>query len=328
MTRLFLGIDGGGTKTQAIIVDEHGRFQSTGLGGPSNYDDVGVPATQASVDQAVTAARQVAHLTDAPFTAVFLGMAGVVSATDRAIITQIARNLNLAPSEAIGVDHDCRIALAGGLSGRPGMVQIAGTGSSTFGINAAGESWRAGGWGQLIADEGSGYWLGVQALQAAVRAYDGRLPHTLLLDLVKEHLDITDMNDIMHRLYSDGIARSEIAALSPLVIATAQAGDHTACNLLQQGASLLADCVVAVANKLGFANGPSELALVGGMFKAGVVFERPFQEAVIAQLPHCQLVPAELPPVLGAAVLALQSSGITINQTISQQLHHAAEQIA
>lgn len=328
MTRLFLGIDGGGTKTQAVIVDEHGRFHSTGLGGPSNYDDVGVPATQASVAQAVTAARQAADLTDAPFTAVFLGMAGVVSATDRAIITQIAQNLNLAPAEAVGVDHDCRIALAGGLSGRPGMVQIAGTGSSTFGINAAGKSWRAGGWGQLLSDEGSGYWLGVQVLQTAVRAYDGRLPHTLLLDQVKQHLNLSDMNDIMHRIYSEGLSRTEIAALSPLAIAAAQAGDHTAWMLLQHGASLLADCVLAVANKLGFANGPSELALVGGMFKAGTVFERPFQEAVIAQLPHCRLIPAELPPVLGAAVLALQSGGITVNQTISQQLHQAAEQIA
>jgi N-acetylglucosamine kinase-like BadF-type ATPase len=112
-------------------------------------------------------------------------MAGVVSPTDRAIMANIAQSLTLAPADRVGVDHDCRIALAGGLSGRPGMVQIAGTGSSTFGVNASGESWRAGGWGQLISDEGSGYWLGVQAMQTAVRAFDGRLPPTLLLRKVE-----------------------------------------------------------------------------------------------------------------------------------------------
>lgn len=328
MTRFVLGIDGGGTKTLAVIVDEHGRFHGQGLGGPSNYDDVGIAATQTSIEQAVAAARQAANLPEGPFAAAFLGMAGVVSATDRAIITTIAQNLNLAAADAVGVDHDCRIALAGGLSGRPGMVQIVGTGSSTFGINAAGEAWRVGGWGQLISDEGSGYWMGVQALRTAVCAYDGRLPATLLLDKVQAQLQLTHMNDIMHRIYSDGLSRAEIAALSPLVIEAAQAGDAAACDLINQGTQLLADCILAVAKRLGFDNGPSELALVGGMFKAGEVFKRPFQEAVTARLPLCQIFPAELPPVLGACVLAMQQLNIEIDDDLSQRLHQSAAKIS
>ena len=145
MTQYVLGTDGGGTKTQAVIVDESGKLCGTGLGGPSNYDDVGIDTTRASIGQAVDAARQMAGIPQIPFAAVFLGMAGVVSPTDRGIIRDIAQNLDLAAPETIGVDHDCRIALAGGLSGRPGLVQIVGTGSSTFGMNVAGEGWRSGG---------------------------------------------------------------------------------------------------------------------------------------------------------------------------------------
>src|SRR6185436_17233044 len=138
---------------------------------------------------------------------------------------KIAEDMHLAPAEQIGIDHDCRIALAGGLSGRPGIVLIAGTGSSCFGMNAAGEAWRSGGWGHLLADEGSGYWLGVKGLEAAVRAYDGRGAPTALLDQLQRHLGLPDMNDIMHRLYVTGMSRAELAALAPIVIAAAADGD-------------------------------------------------------------------------------------------------------
>jgi N-acetylglucosamine kinase-like BadF-type ATPase len=108
----------------------------------------------------------------APCDGVFFGMAGVVSTADQAIVHDIARSLGL--GGAVQVDHDIRIALAGGLSGRPGIALIAGTGSSCFGINAAGERWQAGGWGHLISDEGSSYWFGWNAIRLAAGACDGR----------------------------------------------------------------------------------------------------------------------------------------------------------
>ena len=189
MTRYVLGIDGGGTKTQAAIVDETGHVRGVGLGGPSNYDDIGANRARANIAQAVTAACAPAGCEPAPFAAAFLGLAGIVSPADRAVVQGIAADLRLAPLDRVGVDHDCRIALAGGLSGRPGIVLIAGTGSSCYGRNAAGGDWRAGGWGSQIGDEGSGYWLGLHALQSAVRAYDGRGPATRLEADVRRVLD-------------------------------------------------------------------------------------------------------------------------------------------
>lgn len=327
MPRYVLGIDGGGTKTQAVIIDDSGHLCGTGLGGPSNYDDVGVETTQASIKQAVDAARQMADLPQTPLAAAFLGMAGVVSPTDRAIIQEIAQNLDLALPKTLGVDHDCRIALAGGLSGRPGLVQIAGTGSSTFGLNAAGEGWRSGGWGQLISDEGSSYWLGVQAMRTAVSAFDGRIDHTALLEKVQAHLGLAHINDIMHRIYLTGLARAEVAGLAPLVIEAARAGDDAALGLINQGTQELAECVFAVARRLGFTGGPCELAMVGGLFRAGDIFVRPFKNAVLGKLPHCRVIPAELPPVLGACVLSLQMLDIAIDEDVTQSLRRAARSI-
>lgn len=311
MTRFVLGIDGGGTKTQAIIADEAGRLRGMGLGGSSNYDDVGMEKARDGIHAAVQQARRQSGLGEEPFAAAFLGMAGVVSEKDRETIRAIARQLCLAADEQVEVDHDCRIALAGGLSGRPGIVLIAGTGSSCYGRTASGASWRSGGWGHLISDEGSGYWLGIQALRCAAASYDGRL-RSALEERVREALRLGKMEDLMRRLYVVGMTRSEIAALAPLVIEAARQGDATALDLLLRGASDLIQMASAVAERLQFPAGHRELALVGGLFNAGEAILAPLREAVYRRLPGWRLVRAELPPASGAALLALQSLGIPI----------------
>jgi N-acetylglucosamine kinase-like BadF-type ATPase len=173
-------------------------------------------------------------------------------------------------------------------------------------VNAAGEGWRSGGWGQLLADEGSGCWLGIQAMIAAVRSYDGRLPHTPLQERVIAALGLGDINEIMHKIYVEQLPRAEMARLAPLVIETAREGDAQALSIIGRGCSEMADCVLAVARHLGMDEGASELALVGGIFQAGEIVLQPFADAVHARLPLCRLLPAELPPVLGAGLLALE----------------------
>jgi N-acetylglucosamine kinase-like BadF-type ATPase len=319
MKRFVLGIDGGGTKTQALIVDEEGHVHGWGIGGPSNYDDVGVEKAKTGIAEAVRIARQRAALSEAPFNSVFLGMAGVVSDKDRAVIHGIARQLNLAADQNIAIDHDCRIALAGGLSGRPGIVLIVGTGSSCYGSNSAEESWRSGGWGYLISDEGSSYWLGIQAMRCAVASYDGRL-HSVLKDLVQDHFQLKNMQDLMHRIYGIGMSRSEVASLAPLVIMAARQGDKIAVNLLGQGAYDLALMVEAVADKLHFTGQECELTFVGGLFNAGDIFISPLHTAIQARLPACRMGFPELPPASGAALLALKKLGISLSSTQSANL--------
>lgn len=314
MKRYVLGIDGGGTKTQALIADEEGHVRGWGKGGPSNYDDVGTERAKIGIAEAVQIARQRASLPDAPFASVFLGMAGVVSEKDRAAIHSIAQDLSLAADENIDIDHDCRIALAGGLSGRPGIVLIAGTGSSCYGRNSSEESWISGGWGHLISDEGSSYWLGIQAMRSAAASADGRM-HSILKQLVQDHFRLKEMRDLMHRMYVIGMSRAEVASLAPLVIQAAQQGDEVALDLLRQGASDLAQIVSAVADKLHYSGGRCELALVGGLFNAGDVVLSPLHVAIQNRLPDCRILFAELPPASGAALLALKSLGISLSST-------------
>ncbi|MCB0159258.1 MAG: hypothetical protein KDD83_14070 [Caldilineaceae bacterium] len=309
-----LGIDGGATKTHAIIMDETGAVLGEGFGGVGNYTVVGAEGAQQSFADAVAAARAAAGLDNAPFDAVFLGLASVVSETDHNIIRRIAAALNLAAPEHVGVDHDCSVALAGGLSGRPGIVQICGTGSSTFGMNAAGEGWRVGGWGRTISDEGSAYWIGVEAMRAAVRAYDGRDAETVLLDEVLDFLQIPHIDYIYQPLYVQGLSKTEIAKLAPRVIKAAEHGDGKAQAIITTGMELVADCVEAAARKLGMLGAPIELALVGGVFSAGEITVGALRNAVDRRLDDCTLVWPELAPVVGAGILALRMAGVELDE--------------
>jgi glucosamine kinase len=298
MKQAVLGIDGGGTKTLATICDLHGSVLGSGQAGASNIDDVGLEIATQNITLAVSKARAEANFAPEPFAAAFLGLAGVVSHQDRQMVLGLARSLELAP--IIEVDHDCRIALAGGLTGREGIVLIVGTGSSCYGRNSIGQTWRAGGWGSLISDEGSGYDIGRQSLIAAVRGIDGRGAKTGLTDLMLRLLGITDPDQILHRLYVTGLSRAEISALAPPVLALAEQGDRIALEILQRGWHQLAECVLAVAKKLELEQ--SEVVLVGGISSS---WARTYiQTAILKSLANCKITQPEMSPVLGACLLA------------------------
>jgi N-acetylglucosamine kinase-like BadF-type ATPase len=285
-----------------------GKLLAVGQSGSSNIDDVGVEVAQANIDRAVAAAEAQAGIARQPAAAIFLGMAGVTSEDDREHIRQIARNLGLAPDSCIGVDHDCRAALAGGLSGRPGIVQIIGTGSSCYGRTADGRGWMAGGRGHLVSDEGSGCWMGLQAIRAAVRAHDGRAPHTPLLEGVLAALEIREIDDVLNRLYVVGISRAELAAMAPMVVREAMAGDAAAQGIVAKGAEDVAELVEAVARKLDMEDTP-EVCIVGGLLNTGPIILERYGAAILRRLPTAQVKTAEQAPVMGAAILALDLAG-------------------
>ncbi len=309
--RVVIGVDGGGTNTRVALVAETGEVLGIGLAGPSNYDDVGVKVAQRNIGHAVQQAWQNARRKRRPADAAFLGMAGVVSDQDRQTIRTIAEHLRLAPSDLIGVDHDIRIALAGGLAGQEGIALIVGTGSSCYGRTADGRSWRAGGWGHLLDDYGSGYYLGLQAMVAAVRAADGRGQPTALLPLILQELQLNDINALMRRLYYENMTRAEIAALGPKVLEVIAQGDAVAEAILQRGVEELVLMVETVAAQLGFLSRPFRLTYTGSIAQSPI-FQRYFRQAIQQRLPHCEVMEPQLPPVLGAALLALEMAGVSI----------------
>jgi N-acetylglucosamine kinase-like BadF-type ATPase len=299
-----LGIDGGGTKTQAVVMDEQRRILGTGFSGSSNYDDIGLEATQTHLALAVAAARAEAGMGERPFDAAFLGLAGLLSQTDRDHIHKLALSLGLVPSWRIGIDHDCRVALAGGLSGRAGIVQIAGTGSSCYGRTGDGHNWRAGGWGSLISDEGSGYWLGREALSAAVRDLDRRGSPTLLTQSLLHQLKVENPDLLLHRIYVVGLSRLELAKLAVPVLQAAQSGDAVALQLIQAGCDELVKCIQTVAEQLEMQAGV-EVALVGGLFRSELYYQT-LEQKLRQHLPACKCMLPEQTPAWGAGLLALE----------------------
>jgi N-acetylglucosamine kinase-like BadF-type ATPase len=184
-------------------------------------------------------------------------MAAASSAEARQRWREIALEQRFAVAlECIGVDHDIRIALAGGLAGRPGIALIAGTGSSCYGRNATGDTWQAGGWGSILDDGGGGYWLGVRAIGAAIRASDGRGPATALHSVVLHQLGVANLREIVSLLHQGTLARHEVARLSEGVMQCSENGDMAAREILERGAHELALMVRAVSQRCGAA-GPA-----------------------------------------------------------------------
>ncbi len=306
--QVVIGIDGGGTRLRAALVSLEGELLGIGEAGSGNYHDVGTEEVRQNIERAIKSAWSDSQWTPRQAEAVFLGLGSIVTKKDRETIQKIVGELAIVPDGAIGVDHDLRVALMGGLAGEAGIVLIAGTGSSSYGRDQDGNSWQAGGWGPLLDDPGSSYWLGRQAMIAAVRDYDGRGEPTCLRELVMKELGLSAMHHILRKVELEGMKRTEIAALARLVTTSAAAGDEVACNILRKGADELAMMVASVASKLEKLRTLSQIPVVvtGGLTNAGEVFLEPLAKALSRRLPQAYLKEPLMPPVLGAALLAIE----------------------
>jgi N-acetylglucosamine kinase len=316
---ILFGIDGGATHTRAALVSETGAILGYGISGPSNYDNVGVETAKANIREAVRSAWSEANLKPSRVDAIFLGMAGVVSEADRSTIHQIVVDLKLAKENKIAVDHDIRIALAGGLAGAEGIALIIGTGSSCYGRRHGGRHHRTG-WGYLLDDLGSGYYLGLQAMVAVIRAADGRGAPTGLSLLVQQALGYGHIDEIMRLLYHEHLSVTQIAALAPFVLAAAGGGDAVALKIVEHGVDELALMVHTVAQQLDFLAGPFPLIIVGGVAHASPFYKERIEAAIMRRVPMCSLKQPVLPPVLGAALLAIESAGVSISPELLESL--------
>jgi N-acetylglucosamine kinase-like BadF-type ATPase len=303
---LFIGIDGGGTHTRAALVRGDGSVIGVGIGGPSNFQTDGIETARESVREAVARAWERSGEGRMKADGVFLGMAGVASRRDRETVEEIAASLAIAGR--VEADHDIRTALAGGLAGAPGIALIAGTGSAAYGRNREGEAWRSGGWGHLLDDLGGGYWIGVQGMIAIARAADGRAEATALTGPLMDALGITMIDDLLRLAGNELLPRATIATFAPLVIEAARGGDPVATDILKQGADELALMVAAVRSHLLL---PDDAAIVmtGGL-TADPHYAPMIANAITRCIPGARIPPPSLPPLLGAALLAMTSAGI------------------
>ncbi len=298
MTNLILGIDGGGSKTLALVADPDGTILGRGTAASSNYQSVGFPAAKAAVDAAIAAALADANRDPASsFAAACLGFAGVDRPADYAFWEEWLHARQLA--ERLLVVNDARLLLAAGTPEGWGVALICGTGSICYGRTRDGTTARAGGWGYLLGDEGSGYTIAVEALRLAVRTADERADAHALLAALLDECGFEEPRVLIKYVYRPGITRADIAALAPRVAAIAEAGDTHAQAILDRAAAELGDLIRTVTRKLDLHEPP--LALGGGFIGA----HQAFQAAVIARA-GINLGPVKyvVEPALGALVLA------------------------
>jgi N-acetylglucosamine kinase-like BadF-type ATPase len=312
-----MGIDGGGTHTRSLVINDLGAVIGMGNSGPSKPDAVDPETARANLHQAIWASCEPCG-GPAMLDTIFVGMGGVVSEVDSEVVRRMLDGLALRPTIPIGIDHDIRVALAGGTAGQPGIALIAGTGSSCYGRNAAGESWRCGGWGYILDDVGSSFYLGQQALMAIVRSYDGRGPATALQGPVLEALGLHDPDEIMHRIYHPRLDHGGIAGLAPIVCAMADS-DSVARSIITRGCADLAEMVLVTVHKLRL---PEDTLVVpvGSLATASMIFRRTLEQAIHSVLPEAQVRAPLIPPVAGAAFLALQQTGITLTAAVLAKL--------
>ncbi len=305
MSGYFLGVDGGQSSTIALIGDEHGRIAGWASAGPCNHvaaaearekflsvirDCIGQAASRAGLDP------------DRPhFRAACLGMSGGPDDKD-ALLRE------LIDAKRIVVTHDARIALYGAMSGGPGMIVIAGTGSIAFGESAAGETARAGGWGYIFGDEGGAFDIARQAVRAALRDHEGWGAHTALTPALLESTETADANEMMHRLYTPDWPRARVATLARVVNRIAEAGDPVAIDLMNGAAQHLALLAAAVRRQLFREGEASRLSWIGGVFESAALLER-FRMLVELE-GSVTAAPPEHAPAAGALLLAYRAAGV------------------
>ncbi|MEP7291313.1 MAG: BadF/BadG/BcrA/BcrD ATPase family protein [Chloroflexota bacterium] len=317
---LALGVDGGGTQTRCVVLDEQGHVAGFGISGPSKPDAVEPSIGSHNLQEAIQIACQSCGGAGA-IDSIFLGLGGVNSPADVQVVIGMLHGLGLRPHLPIGVDLDVRIALAGATAGQPGITLIVGTGSSCYGRNAADEGWRSGGWGYIIDDYGSGFYLGQKALEAIIRAADGRNAPTALTAPCLEALGISDLNALTHRIYYPRLDHTGIAALAPIVVQVAEE-DAIAHEIIERGCDELALMVAATTHQLGL---PDDVLVVpvGSLGTINEYYRQALEDAIHRVLPQARIRPAIAPAVFGAAFLALQQLGITLSQEILARLNEA-----
>lgn len=318
--KTFLGVDGGGSKTHFLLIDESGAVLASHAEGPAYHLEIGVDALIAMLAQGVAATLAQARVAVTDLTFAFFGIPAY--GEDRSLLARLdAAPAGAVPAGRYRCGNDMVCAWAGALAGSDGINVVAGTGSIAYG-EYAGRTARAGGWGELFGDEGSAYWLAREGLKLFSRMSDGRSPRGPLYDGVRQHFALQDDLDLCAAVYGKSVEqRSQFAQLSRLVSEAARQGDELARALFTKAAGELAELVHGVRAQLQV---PPDLELAvsgsGGLFQADSLLTAPFEAALSSTDQAYRFSRARLPPHAGAALYAARLGGVELSNRFLSRL--------
>lgn len=299
---IYLGFDGGGTKTECIALDDDGRIAGHGNSGPSNPLRVGYDAACAALQLSAGAAITSAKCAAPDIRGICAGLAG---AGRRNVAEEmLVRLLRIWPDTSIQIVTDAEAALETAVGNAPGVVLIAGTGSIALGRNAKGELARAGGYGPWIGDAGSAYDIGRKAVLAVARARDLVAPATLLAEMILTALECRAWDDVVEKVAAGpGLV---FPRLVPIVMQAAEEGDSAARALLTRAAVDLANLALGVIGRLNMADAEFRVARAGGVFGRNYILDSRVDDLIVRVAPGGHVGLLEHPPALGAARAAMR----------------------
>ena len=310
--RYFLGLDGGGTKTQAVLVTEDGELVLERTGGPINILENGEKVFRRNIKDIlkpflVKAEGEIISC---------LGIPAVGEFRDsEKIISQIVESLvGLKPTLVV---NDVVVGWAGGTLGKDGVHIVSGTGTIVYGRHGKKET-RVSGWGSIVGDEGSAYYIGVETLRVVSKQLDSRIEKTMLCDFIFEKLNFKDHYDFIHWIYdSHSDRRSRIASIAVLTYEAAKKGDEFALEILKKSSEELAHAVITAIRNLKL-NNPL-ISYSGSVLVKNEIVRKKFEEIVKKNV-NAKIVPARLKPVLGGVILAMKQIFTDIPETIIKKL--------
>ena len=303
--QLYLGVDGGGTKTNIALMNADREVVAEGSGGPSNPLRVGVETSVANIAKAIDAACDAGGLSRGDIVAATLGLAGVRRQDIRERVREsfISRfRINKAL-----VTTDADIALYGTTLGKAGIVIIAGTGSICLGLNDKGEKAIAGGWGPVAGDEGGGRGIAGEALHRVAKASDGRGDLTKLSEQAAEYFRASNVENLIGAIYAPQMDNSRIAGFARLVVETALEGDKIAVEIINEAGRELGIAAAAVLKRLCLEKRKVPIGCVGSVFKAGELLTGPMIELINKTAPKAYLQEPLMPPSHAAALMAMKN---------------------
>jgi glucosamine kinase len=301
---LVLGIDGGGTKSLGLLTDAGGVVLARGLVGGSNQNVIGTGPAAGNLASLILACCREAGRSPGDIDAAVIGLAGAGGDGERKALVD-AIHTSLSPEGGghipITIESDARIALEGAFGGGPGVVVIAGTGSIVIGKTSGGEIRRVGGWGRTLGDEGSGYDLGLRAIRAITRDFDGRESAGSLRETLAARFEWSTREAVIASVYRGNL---DIPSIAPLVLDAAAAGDPVGLAILHDAAALLADQVRVIVRELG-AREPSGVVFIGGLIDHTTLYAGILRDAIVAASPGVEVRPPLHPPAYGAVLMAI-----------------------
>ena len=295
-----LGIDGGGSKTEAVIIDDQDRVWGRGLSGGCNTNFVPRRDAISSYVHAVRQALDEAGLQPCDIRQAGCTFGGVA----RDAFAEVG--LDVVP---IGVG-ECRVAFErAGIDRLYGIAMIAGTGSSCFGYGADGRRFHSGGLGALLGDEGSGYDIGLRAIRRALLSKDGRRPPTALAEAVCRYLGVPSLGSVVGKLSGVRIQQPLIAGFAARVAEVASAGDEAAIEIITEAGRTLGDLAAFVAGRVFQADDEFPVVMAGGVFNAGDLLIDSFKSVVAPQFPRASFIVARMSPGEAVARIVRRIAG-------------------